>query len=1088
MKQLTILGLLLLSFPDASTAQKKTPKEVPVISPYDESTVGSLSFRMVGPALTSGRVGDIAIHPSNPDKWYVAAASGGVWLTTNHGTTFNPIFDNYGSYSIGCLAIAPSNPSTIWVGTGENNNQRSVAYGDGVYKSLDGGKSFTNMGLKTSEHIGKIIVHPTNENIVWVAAYGPLWSSGGERGVYKTTDGGKTWTRTLFVSEETGIAEIAIDPTNSEILYASAHQRRRHEWTYVGGGPESAVYKSTDGGLTWREVSSGLPKGKMGRVGITVSPADPTYIYAVVEAKHEHGGMYRSTNKGETWTKMSGFSTSGNYYQELVADPTNKNKVFIMDTYLHHTEDGGKTVKPTGENQKHVDNHAMWIDPNNTEHWIVGCDGGIYETYSSAQQWRFYDNLPIIQFYKVVTDNAWPFYHIYGGTQDNNSMGGPSATNNVAGILNTDWFITNGGDGFESATDPTDPNIAYAQAQYGWLVRHDKASGEKVSIQPQPGKGEAAYRWNWDAPLLVSPHDHKTIYFAANKVFKSSNRGDDWTTISGDLTQQIDRNKLKVMGQVWSIDAVMKNASTTIYGNIIALDESPKKKGLLYAGTDDGLIQVSDNDGQAWTKYSQFTGVPANTRVNMLTASLHDEKTVFAAFNNQRSGDFKPYLLKSVDQGKTWISISGNLPERGTVYCIKQDHIDANLLFAGTEFGAFFSTDGGQKWTKLSGLPTIAVYDLDIQQRENDLVAATFGRGFYVLDNYSPLRELNATNLSKKAHLSPIKDALLYIPADPLGLEGTGFQGANLWSASNPEFGAQFSLFLKDDIKSLKAQRQEKESALEKEKKDVSYPTFDELRAEMQEEDAKLIWIIRDENGKEVRRLTSTPSKGMQRINWNLRDEGTNPVNKNRGNNRNNGFLVQPGKYSISVVLVKDGKVDELIPSASFNVKGLNNQTLIAKNPEELKAFRKEVAEVNRTVSGTSKLLNETKDQLELISHVMTTYPNTDLTLLQEIRTIKLGLESCEVKLYGDGLKTSKEVETLPGIQSRLGLIEYMVYENTTGVTNSQRNQLAIVTEEYSMLRSELNGLITRLEKIEKLLGNIPLPYLKEGGKDWKNH
>jgi photosystem II stability/assembly factor-like uncharacterized protein len=1088
MKQLAILGLLLLSFPYASTAQKKTPKETPVVSLYDEGTVGALSFRMVGPALTSGRVGDIAIHPSNPDKWYVAAASGGVWLTTNHGTTFNPIFDNYGSYSIGCLAIATSNPSTIWVGTGENNNQRSVAYGDGVYKSLDGGKSFTNMGLKTSEHIGKIIVHPTNENIVWVAAYGPLWSSGGERGVYKTTDGGKTWTRTLFVSEETGIAEIAIDPTNSEILYASAHQRRRHEWTYVGGGPESAVYKSTDGGLTWREVSSGLPKGKMGRVGITVSPADPTYIYAVVEAKHEHGGMYRSTNKGETWTMMSGFSTSGNYYQELVADPTNKNKVFIMDTYLHHTEDGGKTVKPTGENQKHVDNHAMWIDPNNTEHWIVGCDGGIYETYSSAQQWRFYDNLPIIQFYKVVTDNAWPFYHIYGGTQDNNSMGGPSATNNVAGILNTDWFITNGGDGFESATDPTDPNIAYAQAQYGWLVRHDKASGEKVYIQPQPGKGEAAYRWNWDAPLLVSPHDHKTVYFAANKVFKSSNRGDDWTTISGDLTQQIDRNKLKVMGQVWSIDAVMKNASTTIYGNIVALDESPKKKGLLYAGTDDGLIQVSDNDGQAWTKYSLFTGVPANTRVNMLTASLHDEKTVFAAFNNQRSGDFKPYLLKSVDQGKTWVSISGNLPERGTVYCIKQDHIDPNLLFAGTEFGAFFSTDGGQKWTKLGGLPTIAVYDLDIQQRENDLVAATFGRGFYVLDNYSPLRELNATNLSKKAHLSPIKDALLYIPADPLGLEGTGFQGANLWSASNPEFGAQFSLFLKDDIKSLKAQRQEKESALEKEKKDVSYPTFDELRAEMQEEEAKLIWVIRDESGKEIRRLTSTPSKGMQRINWNLRDEGTNPVNKNRGNNRNNGFLVQPGKYSVSVVLVKDGKVDELIPSAPFNVKGLNNQTLIAKNPEELKAFRKEVAEVNRTVSGTSKLLNETKDQLELISHVMTTYPNTDLTLLQEIRTIKLGLESCEIKLYGDGLKTSKEVETLPGIQSRLGLIEYMVYENTTGVTNSQRNQLSIVTEDYSMLRSELNGLITRLEKIEKQLENMPLPYLKEGGKDWKNH
>ncbi|MCF8416762.1 MAG: glycosyl hydrolase, partial [Crocinitomicaceae bacterium] len=815
-----------------SFSQKKNTASNEVKPLFDASTVGSLAFRNVGPALTSGRVSDLAIHPKHSNKWYVAAASGGVWYTENHGTTFSPIFDGYGSYSIACVELAPSNPSTIWVGTGENNNQRSVAYGDGVYKSVDGGKSFTNMGLGKSEHIGNIIIHPSNENIVWVAAYGPVWSAGGERGVYKSMDGGKTWERTLFISEETGISEIAIDPSNPDILYAAAHQRRRQEWTYIGGGPESAIYKSVDGGKTWKEVNAGLPKGEMGRIGLAVSPADPTYVYAIIEGRTDKGGFFRSTNKGENWSKMSSFNTSGNYYQEIMCDPNDKNKVFAMDTYLHHTEDGGKNFKATGESKKHVDNHAIWIDPNNTDHWLVGCDGGIYETYNHAQDWRYYDNLPIIQFYKVVTDNSSPFYNIYGGTQDNNSMGGPAATQNVTGIINTDWFITNGGDGFESAVDPKDPNIVYAQAQYGWIVRYDKVSGEKVPIQPMPGKGEAAYRWNWDAPLLVSPHDNKTLYFAANKVFKSSNRGDDWNVISPDLSQQIDRNKLKVMGQVWSMEAVMKNASTTIYGNIVALDESPKKKGLLYAGTDDGLIQVSENEGSSWVKYGSFSGVPENTRVNMISASLHDENVVFAVFNNHRSGDFKPYLFKSSDKGKTWVSISNNLPARGSVFCIKQDHIDPNLLFAGTEFGAYFSTDGGKAWTKLAGLPTIAVYDLDIQQRENDLVAATFGRGMYVLDNYSALRNLSKENLEKKAHLFTVKDALLYIPADPLGLDGTGFQGANLWQGKNPDFGATFTLHLKDEFKTLKQIRQEKEKALEKDKKDVAYPSFDEIRKE----------------------------------------------------------------------------------------------------------------------------------------------------------------------------------------------------------------------------------------------------------------
>ena len=1085
--------LITLAFLPALNGFSQKTEAKPAAPAVDASEISGLEFRLVGPALTSGRVADIAIHPSNPDTWYVAAASGGVWKTTNHGTTFQPIFDQYGSYSIACVQVASTNPQTIWVGTGENNNQRSVSYGDGVYKSVDGGKSFVNMGLKTSEHIGNIIIHPTDENTIWVAAYGPVWSKGGERGVYKSTDGGKTWERTLFVSDETGISEIAIDPSNPNILYAAAHQRRRHEWTYIGGGPESNLYKSVDGGKTWTEITSGLPKGEMGRIGIAVSPADPNYVYAIVEARYDKGGFFQSTNKGLTWTKMSGFVTSGNYYQEIIADPKDKLKLFVMDTWLHHTTDGGKTVVATGEDAKHVDNHCIWIDPNNTNHWVVGCDGGLYETYNHAKEWRYYDNLPIIQFYKVATDNSYPFYYIYGGTQDNNSMGGPSQSINNAGVLNADWFITNGGDGFESAIDPVNPNIAYAQSQYGGLVRYDKSSGEKISIQPLPGKGEAAYRWNWDSPLLVSPHDPATLYFAANKVFKTSNRGDDWRVISPDLTQQIDRNKLPVMGQVWSMDAVMKNQSTTIYGNILALDESPKKKGLLYAGTDDGVIQVSDNDGQTWTKVQTFAGVPKNTRVNMILASRFNENEVFATFNNQRNGDFKPYVLKSLDKGKTWVSISGNLPERGTVYCIQQDFINPNVLFAGTEFGAYTSIDGGKNWMKLAGLPTIAVYDLDIQKRESDLVAATFGRGFYVLDNYAALRELADKAVGKEAYLFPVDTALLYIPSAPLGLTGTGSQGHNLWNAPNPEFGATFTLYLKDVPKTLRDQRREKETKAEKEKQAVAYPEWSALRKEEQEEKAQLLWVIKDANGKEVRKILSQPSKGISRTTWNLRMESTSPVNpKKRKPGRyetaDDGQLVIAGRYTVEVFMLKEGNLTSLSTPVSFEVKNLNNHALPAMNKEALLAFRQEVSEMHRKVSGSAKLMNETKEKLDMMKYAIQTYPSTDLKLLEELRQLRLMYDSCSQLIYGDRLKASKEFETPPSFASRLDYINYQLFESSSGVTQTQRDNLKIVNEEYVAFRQVLDLLVKRTNAVAEKLDEMGIPYTQGKNERWKEN
>ena len=1059
----------------------------------EAATVAGLKFRSVGPALTSGRIADIAVDQNDHNTWYVGVASGGVWKTVNHGTTFSPVFDNQASYSIGCVVIAPSNSNTVWVGTGENNNQRSVAYGDGVYKSVDGGRSFKNMGLKTSEHIGKIIIHPNNENIVWVAAYGPLWSKGGERGVYKSIDGGKSWNRTLIISEHTGIAEIAIDPKNPNILYASAHQRRRREWTYIGGGPESGLYKSTDGGETWREINEGLPKTEMGRIGLAVSPVDPNYVYAIVEARNEKKGFYRSTNKGESWNKMSDYKTSGNYYQEIVCDLTDKDKVFSMNTWLHHTEDGGKSFKATGEKNKHVDNHCMWIDPEDPDHWIVGCDGGIYETYNHATEWKYYSNLPIIQFYKVATDNDSPFYNIYGGTQDNNSMGGPSATINNAGILNSDWFITNGGDGFESAIDPENPNISYAQAQYGWLVRYDKTSGERTPIQPMPGKGEDAIRWNWDAPLIISPHDNKTLYFCANKVFKSTNRGDDWETISPDLSQQIDRNKLEVMEQVWAIDAVMKNKSTTKYGNIVAFDESPIRKGLLYAGTDDGLIQTSLDDGATWSKTSSFPGVPENTRINMIVAGLHDENVVFATINNHRAGDFKPYVMKSTDKGKTWKSIAGDLPQRGSAFAIRQDHVNPNLLFAGTEFGCFFSINDGESWTKLAGLPTIAVYDIDIQKRENDIVVGTFGRGFYVLDNYTPLRSLSTENLNKKAVLFPIKDALQYVPSAPLGLRGIGSQGANMWHAKNPTFGAVFSIYLKDVESSLKEKRKKEEKEKEKEKREVAYPSFEELRKEENEDKAKLVWIIRDADGREIRRISSAPKKGISRIAWDLRMASTSPVKINkpkpgRYSSPDVGLMVAPGVYSVDVLWIKNGSIEQLIEKSAFNVIGLNNQTLIADNFESLINFRKEISETKRIIDGAGKLMGEYKEKIKLVEYAVTAYPNADINLLTEIELLKLKLNECSILLWGDQLKSKHEFETAPSIAGRIGTVYYQTFSNTTSITQTQRDNKSLAEEQYKEFRVLLDDVIVRIKAIEEQLEKASVPYINGKDENWKEN
>jgi len=1085
-----VLPLILSLFMAVGLSAQKKDKSDEEKAKYESSAYSGLELRSIGPALTSGRIADIAVNPDKPHEYYLAVASGGVWKTTNSGTSFKPVFDGEGSYSIGCVTLAPSNSNVVWVGTGENNNQRSVAYGDGVYKSTDGGSSWKNMGLKESEHIGMIAVHPEDENTVYVAAYGPLWNAGGDRGIYKTTNGGETWEPVLEVSEHTGFNEIHMDPRDPDLLYATAHQRRRHVFTYIDGGPESAIYKSTDAGKNWRKLENGLPKNDMGRIGMDISPADPDVVYAIIKAT-ENGGFYKSENRGESWTKMSDHQTSGNYYQEITCHPYEVDVVYSMDTWLHHTEDGGKTFQMTGEENKHVDNHCMWIDPLQPDHWRVGCDGGLYETWNAAEDWMYYPNLPITQFYKLALDNAEPFYNVYGGTQDNNTQGGPSQTTSLHGIMNSDWYITNGGDGFEPAIDPENPDIVYGQAQYGWLVRYDKKSGERVAIQPQPEPDEAAYRWNWDAPLLISPHDNERLYFAANKVFRSDDRGNSWEVISPDLTRQLDRNEFKVMGKVWGPDAVMKNKSTSIYGNIVAFDESPLQEGLLYAGTDDGLIQISENGGESWTKTSNVSGVPERTYVNMLRASLHDENTVYAVLNNHKEGDFKPYVYRSKDRGKSWTAISGDLPERGSVYALAQDHVDEDLLFAGTEFGLFFTNDGGANWMQIKkGLPTIAVRDLEIQRRENDLVLATFGRSFYVLDDYSVLRELSDDFLAKDAHIFPVKDALIYVEDNRMGGRGKGSQGEMHFTANNPAFGATISYYLGEEIKTRKATRQEEEKELRKGEMDEVYPTLDELRMEDREEDPYLLFVIKDSEGENVRKIRQSADKGMHRFNWNLRHTTTSPIKLKekelgRYSSPDEGMLALPGTYTVEMYKNVDGEFTQLHEPVAFDVVPLDRQTLLAQDREEVLAFQEKVAELQRSIKGTNKLYGEKKEKLEYIQKAVEIYPAVPMEMMDEVNELKDEMYEIGIELYGDDTRSSRDFETDPSLNGRVGYAAYSSWWNTAEPTKTAQRQIEIAEEQYSSILDRMRKVADAVTEIENRLVEMKVPYTPGRGSGW---
>lgn len=1083
MKRAILLSIAILFFCfNVLDAQKKKKVEK---QPLDSVSVSGLKWRSVGPALTSGRIADIALHPDNPFVYYVATASGGVWKTVNNGVTYQPIFDGQGSYSIGCVTIDPNNPNVVWVGTGENNNQRSVAYGDGIYKSIDGGKSWQHMGLKNSEHIGKIIVHPENSDVIFVAAIGPLWSKGGDRGLYKSEDGGKTWEAVLTVDEHTGVNDVVMDPKNPDVLYASTLQRRRHVYTYVGGGPGSGLHKSTDGGKTWTKINKGLPKVELGRIGLCISPADPEIIYAIVEAAEGKGGFYRTTNRGASWEKRSSYSSSGNYYQEIVADPLEPNTVYSMNTWLQVSHDGGKSFKNAGEDTKHVDNHSMWIDPDNNEHWLVGCDGGIYETFDAAKHWDFKANLPVTQFYKVSVDNDRPFYNIYGGTQDNFSIGGPARVNTAHGITNQDWFITHGGDGFETQIDPDNPDIVYAQSQYGVLVRYDRKSGEELGIQPKPRKGENAYRWNWDAPLAVSKHAKGRLYFAANKVFKSDDYGNSWQVISDDITGQINRNELKVYDRVVSIDAVMKNGSTSPYGTIVALSESPVDPKLIAIGTDDGLIQITEDGGENWRKIEQIPGAPAQSYVNSVYLSRHDANVIYAAFNHHKYGDFKPYIFRSSDKGKSWKAISSNLPERGSVYAIEEDPVDTGLIFCGTEFGVFFSPDAGGRWKKLAnGLPTIAVRDIAIQERENDLVLGTFGRGFYVMDDYSALRSIENEDKPVAATIYPIRDALVWEKSLPLGLPGKSFQGDNFYTAENLGPEAIITFYYDEKHQSLEDRRKKKEKALVKEAKDTPYPGYEALKAEKEEQAPKLLFTIKDNSGTIVKKITKKVSKGLQRFHWDMRYNDQNPVNLSQPSfynpfaGKREGTLVNPGRYTVEMQLLKEGNLQSLVAPVTFNVIPLDNTVMPADNRSAKVAFQKEVAALAADIRASQKMISEMNNKLRYIKKAIKLSEAPMLDLNKAVMQLEADIREVNKQFRGDPIKRRLDIDQVPGPASRINDIVYEQKYSTAAPTKTHRDSYAIAKEEFAPIQEEIMKLYKEdMVNLERMLNQAGAPY-----------
>ena len=921
-----------------------------------ESVFDGMSRRDIGPAVMSGRIVDLAVFEDDPSIFYVASASGGLLKTLNAGASWENVFESQPTVSIGDIAINPTDPNLVWVGTGEANNRQSSSWGDGIYKSTDAGKTWRHMGLRETQHIGRIIVDPTDTDIVYVAAVGRLWGANKERGVFKTTDGGVTWQHVLAINENTGAIDLVMDPANSKVLLAAAYQRRRTGWGFNGGGPDSGIYKSVDGGRTWRKITAGLPAGDTGRIGLDVYRRDSNIVYATVE--NRDGGIYRSEDRGETWSKVNTLNPRPMYFSQIRIDPNDRQRIYVGGVNLHISDDGGKTFRDDGAPGVHLDHHAFWINPRNSRHLIDGNDGGVWVSQDRATTWEHLNNYPIGQFYNVTVDMQQP-YHIYGGMQDNASWGGPSSVRDRQGIANEHWYQMLACDGMFTVVDPTDGDTIYTNCQNGRIVRYNRKTGERKMIMPQPESGEPPLRWNWTAPIIVSAHDKRTIYTGANRVFKSSDRGQSWTAISADLTNALDRDELLIMGVSGRDITVARNDGMSSFGNITSLAESPRNAGLLYGGTDDGNVHVSRDGGATWINVTnRIPGVPKLIYVSRLTPSAFAEGTVYASFDGHRSDDFKPYVFISTDYGNTWRSISNNLPI-GSVYVIREDPRNQDLLYVGTEFGLFVSIDRGANWTRWKGMPTVAVYDMVIHPRDNDLILGTHGRSFMVFDDITPLQQLNAKVLSAPSHVFDIGPAMQYIPN-----ENGWFLGGRSFRAPNRALGAFVNYYLRADVK----------------------------------EDVTI--AISDAAGNVIRQLKGPKTAGLHRVAWDLRSEPFGPSTSGLAGAfvlTNLGPFVPPGEYRVQVTI--NGQATT--KSVTVNPDPLVDMT----DEDRLTLYRTllTLTDLQRAASSAADAVTKLNERMEQIAELMKAYPKAPAAISTAIAGVEKEVTTLQTAIAGRG-------------------------------------------------------------------------------------
>jgi photosystem II stability/assembly factor-like uncharacterized protein len=1074
MRKLLSLLILLLAIP---LAAQDAPK-----------TLEGFKLRNVGPAFVSGRIADIAVHPKHENTWYVGVASGGVWKTKNAGITWDPIFDTQKSYAIGCITIDARNPATVWVGTGENVGGRHIAFGDGIYRSDDAGASWKNMGLPNSEHISKIIVHPGNSDVVWVAVQGPLWSKGGDRGLYKTTDGGKNWKKTLGNDEWTGATDLLIDPRNPDLLYAATWDRHRTVAAYMGGGPGSGIHRSRDGGETWEKIESGIPGSNLGKIGLAISPQDPDVVYAAVTLNRRKGGVYRSSNQGSSWSKMSDAVSGGtgpHYYQELYASPHAFDRIYLMDVRVQVSDDGGKSFRRLKEQRKHSDNHALVFRADDPDYLLIGTDAGIYESYDLAENWRFIDNMPLTQYYKVAVDDREPFYHIYGGTQDNGSHGGPSRTDSDAGIRNGDWDKTLFADGHQSATEPGNPDIIYAETQQGGLHRVDLKTGEPVMVQPQARAGDPHERFNWDAPIVVSSHDPKTLYFASYRVWKSNSRGDDWEPISGDLTRNEERIALPIMGAVQSWDNPWDIYAMSNYSTITSLAESVTTPGVVWAGTDDGILQSTADDGKTWNKMmvSSLPGVPERAFVNDIKIDRYDDNKVYVCLDNHKEGDFKPYVYMTENGGKSWTNLGESLPYGTLTWRLVQDHVSEYLMFLGTENGIYVTMNGGNDWKKLAGSPTIPFRDLAIQKRENDLVGASFGRSFWVLDDYSPMREMTVGRmLDDEAALFSVRDAWWYSPRnnDP-GV------GADKYAADNPDFGAVFTYNLNTEFKSKAKMRKEMEKEAKKDGRPLTFAGYDAIDAENDERKPKIWLTVMDADGKIVRKISKPMKKGLQRVAWDLRYPSTFAIRPGQGGGgrgrRSGGSMAPPGKYSVTLSKEVDGKVTQLDGPVSFNVKPLHKATIEGADAATLVSYRKKVKEVQDMMAMGQESLGDLEKQVKSMETALERSAIAPGKLNEAIYALQDEVRKLSRTMEGSPAREEVGEKAPPSVSDHF-FAGFRGLSTTYGPTPNMERSLGIAKDMVMEVMPKIKALAAKLPELRKQLKAAGAPYMIGTGEN----